>query len=41
MCVVVLVPINSIDQFLDDDDDDDDDDDVSLTVKAAVTATLK
>lgn len=39
MCVVVLVPINSIDQFLDDDDDDDDD--VSLTVKAAVTATLK
>jgi len=34
------VPINSIDQFLDDDDDDDDDD-VSLTVKAAVTATLK
>jgi hypothetical protein len=34
------VPINSIDQFLDDDDDDDDDD-VFLTVKAAVTATLK
>ncbi len=34
------MPINSIDQFLDDDDDDDDDD-VSLTVKAAVTATLK
>ena len=34
------MPINSIDQFLDDDDDDDDDD-VFLTVKAAVTATLK
>jgi len=31
------VPINSIDQFLDDDDDDD----VFLTVKAAATATLK
>jgi len=30
------VPILSIDQFLDDDDDD-----VFLTVKAAVTATLK
>ena len=39
MCVVVLVPVNSIDQFLDDDDDDDDD--VFLTIKAAVTATLK